>query len=250
LRWLIFCEAEADFRTSTGLIDRVVREQGPVWLRELLEHRPLDEHREWIRDDAGRAFFDVHHVYEYARKRSVRLPHNRFEGRPAAPGFLMAFTAFLVARDEAKRSGAVDAVIVVWDADNKGDDRREGLRQAREIALQAGGFRFIVGCPDREREAWVLAGFEPEHKTEQARLDEERRELGFCPCAEAHRLQDNDDKAKRSPKRALAALTAGDHAREERCWTEAPLDLLRARGGGSGLAAFLDEVIENLVPAL
>ncbi len=61
-------------------------------------------------------------------------------------------------------------------------------------------------------------------------------------------MRDNDDRAPRSPKRALAALTAGDSLREERCWTEAPLDRLKQRGESSGLKAFLDEIESELVP--
>ncbi|MEP7123525.1 MAG: hypothetical protein ABJE95_21535 [Byssovorax sp.] len=191
---------------------------------------------------------NVHRVYKYAHAGSIRLPHNRFDGRSAAAGYLMARTAFLVARQEAKERGSIDAVILVWDADDQGDARRDGLDQARTIARLDEQFRVVLGCPDMEREAWVLAGFEPDHETEQQRLDEERRGLGFCPSAEAHRLRDNDDNALRSPKRALAALTAGDSSREERCWTEAPLDRLEQRGGSSGLKAFLDDVGRELVP--
>ncbi len=46
----------------------------------------------------------------------------------------------------------------------------------------------------------------------------------------------------------LGELTAADEEREARCWTQARLDLLRARGEGSGLRAFLDEVKEHWVP--
>ena len=105
----------------------------------------------------------------------------------------------------------------------------------------------VLGCPDLEREAWVLAGFEPENDAERQMLAEERRALGFCPCEEAHRLRDPDDHAPRSPKRALRDLTGADDARAARCWEDADLDRLRARGKGSGLSAFLGEVREHLV---
>jgi len=249
VRLLVFCEAEADFRTVKGLIDRVVREDGPSWVKEHLESYPLDSLCEWVGDDSGKSFFDVHRTSRYAQTQGVRLPHNRFDGRRAAAGHLMARTALLVARQEAKIRGEIDAVILVWDADEQGDARREGLDQARRAARLEERFRIVLGCPDREREARVLAGFGPDHKIEQQRLDEERRALGFCPCAEAHRLRDNDDQAPRSPKRALAALTAGDALREERCWAEAPLDRLKQRGESSGLRAFLEEIASELVPA-
>lgn len=143
---------------------------------------PLDNFCEWIGDRGGNPFFDVHRVYKYAQERGVRLPHNRFDGRSAAPGYLMARTAFLVARQEAKASEPIDAVILIWDADDQGDARRGGLDQARTIARLEERFRVVLGCPDMEREAWVLAGFEPEHKTEQQQLDEECRALGSVPA--------------------------------------------------------------------
>ena len=248
MRLLVFCEAPADFRTVAGLVDRVLREESPGWVREHLEFRPLDDLRQWIGDGSERAFFDVHHVYHYAAGRGLRLPHGRFEGRPAGAHFVAARTAFLVARHEAKRSEPMDAVIFVVDADDQGPPRRESLEQARALALWEERYRIVLGCPDLEREAWVLAGFEPENAAERAQLDGEHDDLGFSPCEEAHRLRDNDDRGKRSPKRVLAALTSGKTEREERCWTDAPLDRLRARGTESGLRRFLDEVTGSIVP--
>jgi hypothetical protein len=248
IRLLVFCEAEGDFRTIAGLVDRVLREEGPVWLKEHLESYPLADVRGWVCDGGGREFFNLHYVDRYACERDVRLPHNRFNGRRGAAGYLMARTAFLVARHEAKKFGPIDAVILVWDADDQGDERREGMDQARKTSLPEERFRIVLGCPDLEREAWVLAGFEPEHNAERDQLEKERRALGFCPCAEAHRLRDKDDQALRSPKRVLAALTSEVLAREERCWTEAPLDRLRERGGGSGLHVFLGELKTAVAP--
>lgn len=247
MRLLVFCEAEGDFRAIAGLVDRVLREQGPAWFREHLEHYPLDDLRTWV-GPGDRPFFDVHHVYKDAQRRSISLPHNRFDGRKGAAGYLAARTAFLVARHETRTSGALDAVIHVIDADNQGDARRDGQRDARTATLPSHDFAIVLGCPDLEREAWVLAGFEPENAVERERLAAERHALGFCPCDEAHRLRDHQDSAPRSPKRALRDLTRGDPEREERCWTEAPLDRLRARGVASGLRAFLDELGEHLVP--
>lgn len=149
MRLLVFCEAPADFRMVASLVDRVLREEGPVWVREHLEFRQL---------------------------------------------------------------------------------------------------RIVIGCPDLEREAWVLAGFEPENAAERARLDGEHGDLGFSPCEEAHRLRDKDDRGQRSPKRVLAAFTSGEAGREERCWTDTPLERLRARGVESGLRRFLDEVAGSIVP--
>jgi hypothetical protein len=69
-------------------------------------------------------------------------------------------------------------------------------------------------------------------------------------CEEAHRLTAKDEQATRSAKRVVRSLTNHDDAREERCWTETPVERLRARGEGSGLRAFFDEVKTGVVPLL
>lgn len=241
MRIVVFCEAEADFRTVTGLVDRVLSEEGPTWVREHVEARPLDDLRTWV-GRAPQPFFDVHHTYKEASARKIPLPRGRFQGEPGGPGALLARTALLVARHEAQRTGAVDAIVLVWDMDDQGKDRRRGLGQGREAAF----LPMVLGCPDPEREAWVLAGFEPENAVERERLDEERRSLRFDPCVEAHRLRDKDGGAPRNAKRVLAALTDADSEREARCWMDAPLATLRVRGGESGLKEFLDEVATRL----
>jgi hypothetical protein len=249
VRLVVFCEAEDDFRTVSGLVDRLLRDAGPDWVREHLEHFPLEHLRTWV-GCRGRPFFDLHRYRDEARDRGIRLPHARFEGRAGAPGFLAAQTAFLIARHVAETTEPVDAVLFVWDADNQGDARRDGWDQALSLGLHHGRFRVAFGCPDLEREAWVLAGFEPDNDAERELLEEERHFLRFCPCTEPHRLRDNKDHEPRSPKRVLRKLTGGDDEREEQCWTQAPLERLRARGVDSGLVAFLEEVKEHLVEPL
>lgn len=252
-RLLAFCEAPADFRTTTGLVDRVLRDEGPPWIGDLLDSHPKGV-REWADDDQGREFCDIHRVTEYARRLKLRIPQGHFDGKPGAPGASMARTAILIARAIAKgstprsESKPIDAIVIVWDMDDQGDVRRLGLEQARAEAAGWAPFRVVVGCPDPMREAWMLAGFEPQSEEEKARLLALRKELGFSPCEDAHRLDAKSEQAKRSSKRVVEALTGGDQAREERCWTVTPLATLRARGFGNGLRAFLDQVASTVVP--
>jgi hypothetical protein len=50
-------------------------------------------------------------------------------------------------------------------------------------------------------------------------------------------------------KTVSMSVTEGEaRAREAQCWTHAALATLRERGADSGLAAFLDEVEQRLVP--
>ncbi|EPX63891.1 hypothetical protein D187_005021 [Cystobacter fuscus DSM 2262] len=249
---LVFCEAPADFETVRALVERVLREQGPDWVRELLDSSPeaAREFREWMPDGEGRSYFDLHKLSTYARRHRLRAPQGHFAGRPGEAGALMGRTAFLVAREFALQDTTLEAVLLVWDMDDQGQDRRKGLAQASTEARPLVPFEIVLGCPDPMREAWVLAGFEPETEAERECLTKLRQELGFNPCEEAHRLDAMDEQAKRNPKRVLKKLTDDERDRAVRCWTEAPLARLRARGGPSGLSAFLDESAQALIPLL
>lgn len=245
-----FCEASADFRAATVLIDRVLRDEGPAWVADLLPSHP-ESIRKWASDGHGRDFFDLHKLASYRRDfTNLRFPRGHFDGKPGAADALMARNALVIVEALQKRnpSEAVDAVLIVRDVDDQGEARREGLAQARDEASRWASFQIVLGCPDRMREAWVLAGFEPESDEERARLNDMRRELGFSPCDQAHLLDAKDETAKRSPKRVVRELTNGDVERDARCITDAPLDRLRERGTGSGLRAFLDEINERVVP--
>jgi hypothetical protein len=253
VKLVLFCEAAADFRTASALVDRVLGEHGPDWVRALVPSDPqvMLGVREWLSDGEGREYFDLHRIDDYKRSlQNVRFPHGHFDGKPGAAGALMARNAFFLVRERAKRDPAreVDAVVLVWDMDAQPVERRAGLKQAREAALPWAPFAIVLGCPDRMREAWVLAGFEPESKEEHARLEELRKELGFSPCHEGHRLSGLDEDRRRQPKNVVDRLTDEDFEREERCWREAPLDRLRERGAYNGLGTFLDEVKDRLVP--
>ena len=153
----------------------------------------------------------------------------------------MARKAFLIARALSKKAPAkpINAVVVLWDADQQRGERPEGVAAARDEARRWAPFQIVCGFPDPEREAWVLAGFDPCNDTERQRLDELRRDLGFSPVDHAVRLRDKNAGSLRDIKRVLRVLTGADRAREEQCWSEPPLATLRTRGAATGLAGFL-----------
>lgn len=254
MRLVAFCEAPADFRLASGLVDRVLRESGPPWVVDNLELP--DVIRTWQTDGFGSAYFDIHQLTRYV-DRYVDEPHVRsirghFNGRPGGAGSSMARKAFLITRALSKKlpDEPIDAVVLIWDTDHQRDERPEGVKAACNEARQWAPFRIVCGFPDPEREAWVLAGFDPHDDTERACLDELERALGFSPVLHAARLRDNHDGALRNIKRVLRVLTGGAPDREERCWTEPPLDMLRVRGTNTGLAAFLDQIDAIILPLL
>jgi hypothetical protein len=249
VKLVAFCEAPGDFRLASGLVDRVLRELGPTWVADNLESP--DVIRTWQPDGLGRVYFDLHKLDEYEDRLGVRVPHGHFEGRPGGAGALMARTVFWIARQLHRQApdDPIAAVVLVWDLDTQSDERPAGVEAARTEASRWASFQIICGLPDPEREAWVLAGFEPCNDSERACLDELQRELGFSPVLHAFRLRGGRGDP-RDIKRVLRELTGDDHAREERCWTEAPLETLRARGADTGLAAFLDDIEKVLIPLL
>jgi hypothetical protein len=138
-----------------------------------------------------------------------------------------------------------DAVILTRDTD-KDRERRDGYVQAR--GAQPWPFAVVVGVAETKRECWVLAGYEPRDEAERETLAGERRDLGFDPLSAAELLTAAEEGAKRNAKRLLAVLTGGDPVREDEGLEERPLALLRQRGESTGLAAYLDEIEEHLVP--
>lgn len=251
MKLVMFCEAFADHRMAAGLVDRVLREEGPAWVSDLMDVDPSHV-REWSHDNQDRPFFDIHAVADYLKAREIRALHGHFGGMPGDPGAYMARNIFSIVRDIARapRDGKHhDAVFIVWDMDDQGERRRKGLEQARNEAAKLASFRIVYGCPDPEHETWLLATFEPESDEERTLLDELRRELGFCPVREAHLLDATADGAKKNPKRIADKLMGKDPERRAHCLRQ-PLDKLREIGETSGLRQFLNEVNQQILPML
>jgi hypothetical protein len=40
VRLIVFCEAPADFQTTTALVDRVLHSEGPAWVADLVHSHP------------------------------------------------------------------------------------------------------------------------------------------------------------------------------------------------------------------
>jgi hypothetical protein len=226
----------------------VLREAGPAWIADNFEAPEVI--RTWSPDGLGRSYFDLHKLDEYVRRLGVRVPHGHFDGRPGGAGALMARTVFWIARKLQRQTpeDPISIVVLVWDADTQSEDRASGVKAARDEAHSWASFKIVCGLPDPEREAWVLAGFEPCNDAERACLERLHRDLGFSPVLQAVRLRAKEEGHERDIKRVLGELTGEDPQREERCWTEPTLETLRARGADTGLTAFLDEIEMIMVP--
>jgi len=168
--------------------------------------------------------------------------HGHFDGVPAALEAGAVRRALLVLRAS---PDPPDAIILLRD-DDRETRRRNGFEQARNADSRAK--QILIGLAHTKRECWVLAAYSPHDESEQRRIAEVRQELGFDPLEHSENLTAKHDHDKRSAKRVLALLTAGDAQREDECCVNADLVLLRNRGNHNGLAAYMREVEERLVP--
>jgi hypothetical protein len=245
----MFCEAPADFQLASGLVDRVLRELAPAWVADNFESPEVI--RTWQPDGFGRTYFDIHDLNRYMDRLQIRGVRGHFNGRPGRAGGAMARKAFLIAHAVTRTAPdkPIDAVVLVWDMDEQRDERTQGVEAARDEAQRWARFQIVCGYPDPEREAWVLAGFEPCDDDEKRRLDALHRDLGFSPVHHAAQLRDRRKGALRDIKRVLEVLTGGITDRESRCWTEPSLATLRDRGTVTGLTAFLED-LEAAIPRL
>ncbi|HEX8436246.1 hypothetical protein [Archangium sp.] len=234
---IVICEAAADQRTACGIVDRILS-QSVDWMQPEV----LDALREWRGLTKSEPFLAWKNLHARADAANIHI-NGLFGGEPGAPDAFIARRALALLTTQGERN--IDAVLLLRDSDM--DTRRyKGLEQAR--AQTSGLGPIIIGVAHPKREAWVLAGFHAATDDERSRLEALRRALGFDPRLHAEDLTAAKHGAKRDAKRVLSELTQGDHQREVVCWTEAPLEQLEARGKGTGLADFIQEVRERLVP--
>ena len=237
-RFAVVHEAPADFQTATELADRVLVES-IEWMEEHL----LDYQRIWLREWSGAPL-----TWKRVKQSALDAGFDAvgfFDGEPAQPDARAARRAILYLRHAVPD---LAGLLLIRDQDDQ-PERRVGLEQAR----RQGDSRLpvVVGLAVVERESWVITGFEPNDDDERQNLEDERQNLGFDPRERSHELiACKNDQAKRSPKRVLSVLTAGSGERQRRCWREAALPVLEARGQGNGLSQYLEEIRVSLVPLI
>jgi hypothetical protein len=218
----------------TSLLDRCLVED-----IEWLEAEHIEHLRSWRGIEPGTELTAWKHVTALAKVHRV-VPMGFFDNNPGEHDARMVRRALLLFA----KLEMPDLVVLVHDADDK-PERRVGFEQARSGTPMPE--RIVIGIANPEREAWVIAGFVPCDEQEQGALASERQRLGFDPTLHPHELRGN---GKRSSKTALANLMGDDDQREHRCLTEPPLAHLRQRGEHTGLASFLDEIHERVVPVI
>jgi hypothetical protein len=243
LKLCIVYEAAADCELGCSLADRVVVECID-WIRDQPEL--LAYQREWTTEHRGIQFrWDA--IDDLGRNMDLRVRGGYEDGEQDYPDFKAAVRALRVIRN---LFDDVDAVVLIRDTDDQ-PDRIKGLNQAKKrFDGKPPGFSVLVGAARTKRECWVLSGFIPNDHIETGLLESERQYLGFDPTAISQELtaKSNENEDKRNAKRVLRKLTYGSSDREKECWTETPLEHLRSKGESNGLADYLNQIEQVLVP--
>lgn len=230
--WVVICEAMADCQVACDLADRVLLEEC-----DWIEHSFLQNYRLYVGLGDGEPFTPWRTVPELARKANIRV-HGSFDGERAKMEAKAVRQAILLA---IRRSPS--GVFLIRDTDGQ-VDKLQGFHQGRhEMRLPV-----VVGLAHPNREAWVLAGFEPECQAEIDMLATLRRELGVDPTTNSHTLTAKGDQGKRHAKGVLRRLTNEKSEREQRCWQHTSLATLESRGARNGLANYLSELRERFAP--
>jgi hypothetical protein len=233
----VVCEAPADLRLVADLADRVFCHEV-----EWIDPESLDLHRLWRGLELKDSHLEWHWVRRIAKEQHLGGPHGHFKEKPGTLDAAMARKALLLLSDA---TNPPDAVVLVRDTDGR-EERRRGLMQARDV--KPWPFEIVLAVAHTKRECWVLAGFDPCSESEENVLAELRRELGFDPRVQAVELTAAAPNAPRNAKRVLDRLIGGNRDREADCWMTSDLEILAERGQLTGLADYLNEVRERLVP--
>lgn len=237
LSFAVVCEDAPDRDTACGLADRLFCEE-VEWITDEV----LDDYRQWRGLLPGTAYLRWRDVAGLAKQEGLKA-HGHFDGEPGAPDAHAARRVLLLLK---LKCAPLDGVLLIRD-DDRETERRRGLEQGRGAVKWA--VPVVIGLAHPKRECWVLAGFEPCSDDEQALLEKLVGELSFDPRPRAERLTSRESDDWKNAKVALTYL-AGDRERQEQCWTKAPLTVLAARGGNTGLADYLGEIRTFLVPLL
>lgn len=254
LEFVVIVESSADARTATKLAERVLVEKvdwlEPELLQNLFRWSGLEaetEHSCWR---------DVNNIMQRAKELGLPIPKFLGHGKSGAlkaDGAATIKILNLIRLLQLKNIRQIRAVLLIRDLDNQ-PERREGIEQARSEHIgRQPKLEIVIGTADRMREAWVLNGFISSNQEETRILENIKSQLNFDPCEESHRLRSNswrELERVRNPKVVLEELTGNNRLREQQCWEETSLELLQQRGSNTGLAAYLHEIEQRLIPVI
>jgi hypothetical protein len=246
VEFIVIVESKADAEIATTLAERVLLEKV-----DWLEPETLQHLMKWSGLATGTDYSCWKNISDIIDLFSskFKFPIIRSNGRLKTDGKAARKVMLLINFLQYKQNRDIKAVVFIRDLDHQ-PERREHIEQARsEYIDRQPKLEIVIGTADRMREAWVLNGFMPSNPEETRILAEISARLNFDPCEEAHRLRSNSVD-ERNPKVVVEKLTGDDISREQRCWEETSLEILRSRGIHTGLTAYLDEIEQRLIPII
>jgi len=247
IEFVVIVESSADARTATKLADRTLVQKidwlDPEMLQHLYQWSGLEGDTEnscWKNiDDITKRLADQ---FKFPTIRS----NGKFKSDGQSANKIIKLISFL----QYKQKREIKAVIFIRDLDNQ-PERKKHIEQVRSEQInQQTQLAIIIGTADRMRESWVLNGFIPSNQEETRILQQITTELTFNPCEESHRLRSNsltEPDRIRNPKIVVEKLTGGKMEREQQCWEDTDLEILRKKGVQTGLTAYIDEIEERLI---
>ncbi|WYL97937.2 MAG: hypothetical protein HEQ35_22320 [Gloeotrichia echinulata IR180] len=253
IEFIVIVESGADARTATKLAERILIEKV-----DWLEDDNLQYCFKWCGLQAGTEYScwkDISKILESLELSGLRLPRYRGHHSPGVPLKADGAASIKVLNliRYLQKTRQIRAVILIRDLDNQ-PERREGIEQARlQHTNLESKLEIVIGAAAPKREAWVLNGFIPSNQQEEQIIEEIKTKLSFDPCIESHRLrstsQEEPDRI-RNPKVVVEVLTSQNMEREQQCWEETSLELLRQRGVHTGLKDYICEVEQRLAPII
>jgi hypothetical protein len=254
IEFIVIVESSADARTATKLAERVLVEKV-----DWLESDNLQYLFQWSGLQTGTehsCWSDISKIIDDAKSLGYKparfLGHGR-DGVPYKADGATSIKIINLVRQFLQKTRQIRAILLIRDLDNQ-PERRKGIEQGRSEHINGQPkLEIIIGTADRMREAWVLNGFIPSNQEEERILVEIERELKFDPCLESHRLREKSLAGAnriRNPKVVVEKLTGGNMEREQKCWEETSLELLREQGVNTGLTDYIDQVEKRLVPII
>ncbi len=246
IEFIVIVESGADARTATKLAERVLIEK-----IDWLEDDNLQYFFKWCGLQEGTEYSCWKDIPKILESSGLKLPRYRghhSKGVPLKADGASSIKVLNLVR-YLQKIRQIRAILLIRDLDNQ-SERREGIKQARSQHTNLDPkLEIVIGVADPKREAWVLNGFIPSNQKEEQMLEEIKAKLNFYPCIESHRLRSislEEPERIRNPKVVVELLTNKDMEREQQCWEETSLEILRERGVHTGLKDYICEVEQRL----
>ncbi|MBL8680642.1 MAG: hypothetical protein JNK05_15800 [Myxococcales bacterium] len=240
--FVLVAEDRASAFATATIVDRVIAERGPEWLRDLWDVSQRHVHRTWrgLRNDPES--HELLGIGAFTKKANAKLRRGITTLAPGRKGRAVEVAKFFAALDEAKEAPSL--AVFACDLDGDAPDHALAEWSDRTGRLAARSTLYVLALAQPEFEAWFVAGFCSTNADEAAKHAAVCAQLHRDPCEHPHELQSNTD-GPRDAKVVLGALCGSrrvDDVRVRDCVEQTPLELLIHRGGRAGITRLVEQL--------